>query len=209
MKLKNTLTLSIIIPFADESELTREWCLNDLKGISSEVIIAKDWATGYAMSEGEFVCFLEPDCVFSPGYFRELIGLFDINPSFRKLAMITPVLAVNDWKKQVYGYRLATNGILPISKQSSSEVYLIQLGYIPGAIIRRSALSSLAPTYLADILTQSIKLSIYFWNNGQRVALNPRVVYVTTNEDLNQPLLMEHVIDLAPLMDMWRRELIG
>jgi hypothetical protein len=202
--------LSVILPQARETELTAEWCLKELKGVKHEIIVADTWADGYAESSGEFVSFLEKDCVLSKGYFKELLKVFGDKPSYRKLAMVTPVLGANSWDTKVYGYVLSPTSVIPSRIKSSAETYLIQIGFIPGALIRRSALGFIAPEG-EDPMLESVNLSILFWNHGQRIALNPDVTYVSTDNllDLAYHIEQPESPTLTLTIEMWHRELIG
>jgi hypothetical protein len=175
-----------------------------------EIIVASSWRAGYRQSHGEFVCFLEPDCVLSDFYFEKLLSVFDDKPSYRKLAMVTPTLAVNDWDSKIYGYILSATSVIPSRIKSSSESYLIQIGYVPGAIIRRSAMG-LTPPRNKDNMAESLQFSLWFWDNGQHIALDPDVTYVSTDTSLSLPF---HVDYLRPktvgnVRSLWKREMIG
>jgi hypothetical protein len=202
-------TLSVVIPESKETELTELWCRKELKKINHELIIAHDWRTGYQQANGEYVAFIEKDCVLSEGYFKALLALFD-NKSYRKLAMVSPALGVNHWQTKVYGYRLSPTSVLPSQIKSSTDPYLIQIGYIPGSIIRRSALGNVAPSDV-DVMLESANLSIYFWIHGKRIIIHPDVTYVSTDDLLDLPYPMDSVMtkSLIETMAMWSRELIG
>lgn len=202
-------TISVIIPLSPEAVLTEEWCRDELEGISHEIIIAPDWRTGYLGTKGEFVCFMERDATLSKGYFKELLKVYRENPTFRKLAMVTPTLGVNAWETKIYGYLLTSTSVMPSRIKSSSEGYLIQVGFIPGAIIRRSALGKVAPQD-EDVLTESVNVSVYFWNHGQRVLIHPGVTYVSTYEKLDIPFNVDPPsLELQETMTMWKREMVG
>ena len=202
--------LSVVIPHSQEAVLTEEWCLAELKGIDSEIIVAPTWKDGYSRVNGEFVSFIDHDCVLSPGYFKKLLSVFKDNPTYRKLAMVTPVLGVNSWDIKVFGYILSPTSIFPSRIRSSSDVYLIQIGYIPGAIIRRSALETASPID-GDHIIDSVNQSIRLWNKGQRIAIDPSVTYVSTNAELDLPFNVDRAVDaeLEATIAMWKREMIG
>lgn len=209
MRSKNTLTLSVIIPASQEGELTAELCSKQLEGIKHQIIMANNWKVGLVAAEGEYVCFIEKDAILGPNYFKTLLGVFHERMSFRKLAMVAPALAVNDWKKLVYGYRVSPTSILPSHLKSSTSTYHIQIGYIPGALIRRSALGHLAPAE-KDPMMDSVNLSMYFWNNGQRIALTPDAVYVSTDELLDLPYhIKQDQKAVGKTIEMFKQEMIG
>lgn len=204
------MLLSVILPNSQETELTEEWCRKELKGIDHEIIVDTNWSRGFLRAKGEFISFLEADCVISEGYFKKLLEVFKDKPSYRKLAMVTPVLGANSWTTQIFGYLLSPTSIMPSRIRSSSELYLIQIGFIPGAIIRRTSLVGVLPKN-KDVMMESVNLSVFLWENGQRVALNPEAVYVSADDQLDLPYHVERqlVERLEPIITMWKRELIG
>ncbi len=209
MRSKNTLTLSVIIPSSQEGEWTAELCSQQLEGIKHQIIMANNWKVGLVAAEGEYVCFIEKDAVLGPDYFKTLLGVFHERMSFRKLAMVSPALAVNDWKKLVYGYRISPTSVLPSHIKSSTSTYHIQVGYVPGSLIRRSALGNLAPAD-KDPMADSVNLCLYFWNNGQRIALTPDAVYVSSDDSLDVPFHASHnKTQIGKTIEMFKQELIG
>lgn len=201
--------ISVIIPHSLESELTKEWAIAELTGLDHEIIMDDSWAEGAKKAKGEYVCFLEKDCVLGGDYFSSLLANFTDNPSFRKLAVVAPNLGVNSYKQLVYGYRLTPTSVLPSELSSSRSAHLIQIAYIPGALIRRSALGSLSVGQ-TDPMMDSVNLSIYFWNNGTRILLDPDVLYISTDEALKLPHQFDPIAtNLADLTEMWARELVG
>lgn len=208
MKSANIPLISVIVPPGPEAVLTMDWVRAQLKRSNYE-LINESWSIGAAQAAGEFVCFLENDCVLSEDYFYNLLHSFTDKRAYRKLAMVVPALAVNSWERYVYGYLLGPREITPVARPSSSEPYTVQIGYVPGAIIRRSALGVRFPLPEAGV-RESAKLSAHFWTNGNYVLLDPRVSYVTTNleaaDDLEQDMTLEYV---EPLLELFAREYIG
>jgi hypothetical protein len=202
------MKISVIIPKSREGDLTKEWCLRQLNGIDHEVIVAKSWQDGLKKTTGEFVTFVEKDCVLSPNYFITLLAVFSERPSFRKLAMVAPSLGVNSWKNKVYGYRLKSNIAMPIKQTNSNEPHFSQIVYLPGTLIRRSALGSLVPND-KDVMLDSFNFSLYFWGNGNMVILHPAVTYVSTDEELDLNYHIDEPGDYDAITKMFRREMIG
>lgn len=200
------LRLSVIIPRSPEAVLTKEWCVQQLGGDNYEIIIAKTWQRGLDKAKGEFVTFLEKDCVLGPNYFATLLDAFDERPSFRKLAMVAPTLGINSWTKKVYGYNLYPNKVVPINERPSSEPHRVQIAYLPGAILRHSTINAIAPKR-DDFMLDSVNFSIYFWNNGNMILMHPGVTYISSDEQLDLPYHIDTPLDYPALSKMFRREM--
>lgn len=211
MKSKS-IQISVVIPRSQEGVLTAEWAAKELAGINHEIIVSKTWADGAKKATGDFVCFLEKDCVLGKGYFKQLLEGFEDKPSFRKLAMIAPAIGVNSYENIVYGMRIARTDVYPAYIPSSSSSYLVQIAYIPGSLIRRSSLSSLSPVKSVTML-DSINFSLSLWGSGQRILLNPRSLYVSTNLFLDEPYGFDpnnnSIENRMEVADLFRREEIG
>ena len=198
--------LSVIIPPGPEAILTQEWVELELSGTEHEVII-DSWDSGAKKVKKEFVCFLENDCVFTKNYFLNMLDIFDDKPRFRKLAMVSPVLAVNDWDCLVYGFKLEPDRVMPRAYPSSRSSHLVQIAYLPGSIIRTSSLGSLSPKG-KDTMLDSINFSLYLWNHGQRLILQNSSTYCSTQDDLDMAYPIE-VGNEADLQVMFNQEMIG
>src|SRR3990167_3603627 len=139
------IMLSIIIKNNGEDnvvKLTYENIWREVKDIPDvELLVQNNWDVGGV--KNRFVCLLEADCLVNSGFFSSQLGLFKKNPMFRKLSMLSSAIAVNDWHNKFYGYSLENNytdGIVPVREKKSKVVYPVQIGYVPGAIIRTSML---------------------------------------------------------------------
>lgn len=199
-------SLSVIIPPGPEAILTQEWVEAELTGLDHEVLVDK-WDVGFNKINKEFVCFVENDCVFSENYFINMLDIFDDKPRFRKLAMVSPVLAVNNWDDLVYGFKLEPNRVMPRAYPSSRSSHLVQIAYVPGSIIRASSIGVLAPKGV-DTMLDSINFSLYLWNHGQRLILQNSSIYCSTQDDLDMayPIEISNAPDLQAMFD---QELIG
>ena len=200
--------ISVIIPKSRESDLTKEWCLKQLGGFNHEVIVSPTWRDGLKRAKGEFVTMLEKDCVLGPNYFVTLMRVFRSNSSFRKLAVVAPAVGVESWTKKIYGYKLKSNYAVPLMAPASSDPHFVQIAYLPGAIIRRSALHQMSPGE-KDLMLDSFNFSIYFWNSGNMVLLHPGVTYVSTDEELDMNYQINEPGNWDELTKMFRREMIG
>lgn len=202
--------LTVIIPNTDEPtviRLTYDNLRRELSSIDgSELLIAKSWEAGLQQAKGEFVCIVEPDCLVSSGYFSSNLSLFLKNDHFRKLAMIASCLGVDNWGNRIYNYKLdkVTSGnrklsvsywrIAPERKKKTHILYPAQVGFVPGAIFRRSALAEVAKEIgfkSKDLVELSTKISFHFWASNRRILVNPNTTYVSTDRSLENPPLFK------------------
>lgn len=204
--------ISVIIPKSQEAELTAMWAESQLEDIDHEVIIAKNWGYGLETARGDYVCLLEKDCFLAPEYFAPLLDTFENNPLFRKLAMVAPAVGVNSMTNRIYGYKIAMSDAYPSFASSSISPYLIQTAYIPGALIRKSAVRDLQITE-KDLVLNSLNFCISLWGDGQRILLNPVSLYVSSDSRLDIPFSFytphEGLENAREVLDLFRREQIG
>lgn len=206
--------LSVIIPEGKKAKFTELLCLRELQGLEHEIVHAPSWRKGLYEAKGEFVCFIEPDSDVSENYFEKNLRIFTSQPLYRKLAMVASAVEIKESTHKLYGYLLSLEGtlpsLLPSRIQSSQEPYSIQIAYIPGAIIRRSALEN-ADLIVDDPLVTSVKLSVDFWLNGTRLCLNPNTTYIPNMERaLDVAMHLKNLPkEAATLIPMFRRELVG
>jgi hypothetical protein len=146
-----------------------------------------------------------------------MLGLFKKNFQFRKLAMVSSGVGLNNWGNKIYGYHMEevtygnwkdTKGVAtkqveiqPFREKRSSGLFPVQIGFVPGAIIRRGALQAamneldgkLDPRNLVKLSTE---VSFYLWETGRRVHVSPSTTYVSTDECLDSPVQFK--FDLNP-----------
>lgn len=152
----------------------------ELLGVDYE-LIHDSWANGVAIAEGKFICFLEEGSDFRGGFF--IRGLLDMlaNPNFRKLAMVSP--AVEDFAGRGVLYQLDLAGSRAWDEMRSINPYPVQVGYLPGAIIRSSSLKEMDFKSILKNETQpadvSAEVCIALWESGQMVHVDPRMTYMT------------------------------
>lgn len=213
--------LSVIILEGDEPnviKLTYENLFKEIKSIpEAELIVAKDWFDAMDVAHNKLVCFVESDCLVSSGYFASQIGLFNKSSHMRKLAMMSSAVGVNNWANRVYGYKLGDNyvdGIIPVKEKVSTGIHPVQMGFLPGSIVRPNMLKKALETLNIsnhkgmDLVHLSCAISLEFWKqgDGNRVHINPNTTYVTTEDYVGDIL----PIDLEPgkLVNMFKQESI-
>lgn len=197
--------LTVVIPRTDETKvvhLTQENCQRELRTLpGSEILIEDSWWEGARKARNKFICMVEPDCVMSSGYFASMVGLFRKNESYHKLAMMSAAVGLNNFADRVFSYELGQVDfgsnelklhewhILPSREKRSTSPYPVQVGFLPGAIVRRSslmtALDDVKPS--RDVVEFSTRLSFYFWDTNRRVSVNPNATYVSTDGNLDGP----------------------
>ncbi len=207
--------------------LTYDNLWRELKDIpEAELMVAKSWFDALGSIKTKYVCFVEPDCLVSSGYFSSQLGLFKKSPYFAKLAMLSAATGVNDWENKFYGYTIGDNyvdGIVPVKHKKSTNPYPVQVGFVPGAIIRAEMLEDILrakdakSSWEDDLVFMSTTLSLGFWRRGtgkgktagspgNRTHINPNATYVTTETYVNFIGRFEH--DGAEVYDMFKKESI-
>lgn len=208
--------LSIILNDNEEEKVvdyTEELLEEQTSKMDVEIIRASSWRMGLEMSGGDFLCYLEPDCLLSDDYLMVGMNAMFTNDKYRKLAMISPVLCARYWNREIHGYKNEMGEIVPCIPEDR-KTYLpdfkrdftpIQIGYFPGSIIRRSAANRLH--FNSDTpLKSSVENSIALWEEGNRILLNPHIKYVSNRDDLEEPLEYGLISDEA--MEIFSREAI-
>lgn len=178
-------------------KLTYENIYKEIKDIAgAELLVADHWGDAMGSSKNRYICYLEADCLVSSGYFTSQMGLFKKNPKFRKLSMMSSATGVNNWANKFYGYSVGSSfsdGVIPVTDKKSSRPYMVQIGFIPGAIIRKNMLiKALGKIDYSNSLEDSLvrfstSLSFEFWRmgDGNPVFVNPNSTYVTTDDTAN------------------------
>lgn len=198
---------------------TYELLWRELKDIpGAELVVSDDWFAPVQTTKNKYICFVEADCLVNSGYFVSQMALFQKNPYFRKLAMLSSCVGVKHWVNCFYGYSLGVDfvdGIKPNRTKKSSQVYPVQVGYVPGAIVRvsmlKEALTTMKPIENSDrdLVLLSTQISLAFWKqgDGNRIHLNPNTTYVTTEDYVNDICSVD--IDIEDLLTMFTKEAIS
>jgi hypothetical protein len=201
-------------------QMTFENLWRELKDIpDSDLLIEENWFDGLKRNKNKYVCFVEPDCLVNSGYFLSQVSLLQKDPYFRKLAMLSGVTGVTNWANRFFGYRLDTlnnNRVTPNHVKVSNAVYPVQIGYVPGSIIRVAMLKKLLEVGTVpgvanigtDLTKLSMVMSLGFWRqgDGNRVHINPNATYVTTEKYVNE--LCDAPDDVADLLKKFESESI-
>lgn len=201
------------------TQFTYENLWRELKDIpGAQLLIEKDWfGPVYKPSINKYICFVEADCLVSSGYFHSQVGLLKKDAYFRKLAMLSSTTGVNNWANRFYGYCIDKRNpqrVVPIREKRTSSVDSVQIGYVPGSIIRVSMLKQVLPKIQSanaekiDLVLFSTEVSLAFWRtgDGNRVHINPNATYVTTEDYVND--LGQFEVDAADLLTKFERESI-
>lgn len=196
--------LSVILVRSEEPtvvQLTQENLQKELKALNgAELLVTDSWEEGIKKAKNNFICLVEPDCLVSSGYFASNVGLFLKNNQFRKLSMISSAVGLNNWANRIYGYELQRKWggtdikvgdmrIQPARNKKSTNLFSIQAGFVPGAIIRKSAADNILNHFkrlpMRDLVKLSTDVSFFLWGSGRRIQVNPNSTYISTRKDLD------------------------
>lgn len=214
-------------------KLTYENLWRELKDIpGAEIIVSKNWFDDLDQVKNKFVCFMEADCLVSSGYFDSLLALLLKNSHDRHVAVMASAIAVNIWANRFFGYDIHSihvDGLIPIRERKSSSPYAVEVAYLPGALIRMSALKKLvkdhkkASIWEENLVHLSANISLNIWGRnmagseehvrrpmmGSMVYLNPNTTYVTTEDYVNDIAKFKpEVENLEQLTKIFRQQSI-
>lgn len=177
----------------------------ELEGIEYE-IIKRTWAKGLPKAKGSFVCLLETDCAVEKGSIRDNLAVFMKNPSYRKLAMVSPTVDFPDMEEPlIFSWN---NGLKGYHASQLRSIRDCRIGYVPGAIIRRTSLlkSNLSRIENAQMLTTDVCFD--FWSRGLRVSVNPETIYCVPEKSKYRNYRGKFVPN-QKVIDIWEHELIS
>lgn len=157
-------------------------------------------------AQTEFISFVPTGQHFTEDYFSQLLSVFSDRPLFRKLSMVSPSVQI-EGESPVFGWLLSPTSIIPSRIKSSIEPYAVQIGYVPGAIIKKTALERLQPVFKVADLHNSINLSLDLWDAGLRCYINPKV---SINGERHHGLAINYHPEVREeIQKIWKRELVG
>lgn len=191
-------------------QMTQENIIKDLRMVNgSEMLLEDTWVEGLRKVRTPYVCLLEADCILSANYIASNVGLMKKTTKspkgggYNKLAMIASCVGVSDYANRIYSYKLEmgpwrTGGaaqvksweIKPSRDKRNMSLYHVQVGFVPGAIIRMSAIDKDIENILWDkknLVEMSTAISFHFWNTGRRIQVNPNTTYVSSVDYLEEP----------------------
>lgn len=234
--------ISVIIKRTDEPkviQMTQSDLVRQLGAINgAEIILEDTWTEGLKKVRTPYVSLVEPDCVFSAGYYASNVGLIVKahekaqgkaghsmgSGGFQKLAMITSCLGVRDFGNRIYSYELdkVKEGeindvklkgwhIVPTRTKLNMKLYSVQVGFVPGAVIRMSAIKDIIEDELwdgVDLVQLSTALSFYLWDTGRRIQVNPNTTYVSSDKNLEKPPLFDTKVP-ARVANIFHQQGIG
>lgn len=170
------MTLSVIMPKLQKAQWAR--IDEELKDIDYELVIDTDLSQAIKRSKGSFLTIIEEDSAFTKDSIRKSVEIFVEKPSYRKLAMVSPVIDFEDMEMTTtFTYGDHDGELLGIIPPSSTEPHAVRIGYMMGAIIRTSSIKKAKLNYSKNALYLSAQLSASLWARGLRVELNPSSTY--------------------------------
>lgn len=182
---------------------------SELVGVEHEFIVVKQWDHGLEKATGKFVCFMEHNADFRGGMF--IRGLLDIliKPGYSKLAMISPAVEELETGRMIFSYSIDPSGqtLETHTEPKSLEPYMARVGYIPGAIIRKSALEGWwgqMRSARAWPLQLSADFSTHLWNHGLRLHVDPKMVYQI--DRVNDARRIGQMVPNEKALEVWKRE---
>lgn len=201
------MLLSVITP--DNQPGMQRMLKKELEGIDAEVLV-KEWGEGLLEATGDYTCLLEKDSAIQQGTILDNLQIFLDKPAYRKLAMVSPMVDIPQAKNNIsFTY---DEGLSAIIKQTSDEYHATRVGYVPGAIIRTSSLRKAIVSLDHHPTLLSCMLSLFFWESGLRIALNPKSLYYVPENASYAYLSGGILLPLMPsskVVQTWEHEMIS
>jgi hypothetical protein len=164
---------------------------------------------------------VEADCTLSGQYFLNNFNLLKksefTNPAskgsrrglaeggYKKLAILSSALGIKNFANRIYNFHLEetqdidVNGVTgksyhvqPQREKLDIYLYAVQIGFIPGAIMRMASIEDVIDKLHwdeSDLIKLSTEVCFHLWDTNRRVALNPSTTYVTNQEGYETPPL--------------------
>lgn len=199
--------VTVIVKRTDEPnviQLTQELIMKELSQLNgSEMLLEDSWSEGLRKVRTPYVCLVEPDCTPGEGFIASSLKQLHKNSKgklgrgaggggYTKLAMLTPTLGVKIFSDCIYGYELRVAdgkvGVVPSRKRKSKVPFHVQVGFVPGALIRYGSIKEILNLFDWDgnPVQLSVELSLHLWDTNRRIQLNPAVEYVSNSSGLDK-----------------------
>lgn len=176
----------------------------ELEGIEHE-IIRNVWSRGLKKATGSFVCLLETNSAIEPGALRANLSVFTENPYYRKLAMVSPAVDFVDAPERlIFSWNDGLKGYHASQLKSMRDC---RIGYVPGAIIRRSSLLGSSFDHILNPRTFTRDVCFNFWSRGLRVSVNPETTYAAPEKTSYKNYKDTYEPD-EKVIQLWDHELI-
>lgn len=228
--------LTVVIKRSDEPtviQMTQENVMRELSSVhGSEMLLEDTWLQGIRRVRTPYFCLLEPDCTLSAAYVASNIGITkklqrgsDAGGGYNKMAMLSSCIGFKRFDDRIYNYELSKvldhitedcelkiTGLVPSREKRGSEPYLVQVGFVPGAIIRFSAVKDgIDKIYWDDNnpVRLSAEVSLHFWNSNRRILMNPNTTYVSLNKQIPLDYKGKIEANLYPAVNIFQKERIG
>lgn len=155
----------------------------------------------------DYISFVPANSSLDDDYFFKLVQVYIDRPAYRKISMVSPVVSMP--KVDIYSWNITKNGYESTGLGRSRSPYAVQISYLPGAVIKKTALQKLNPTFTGDDMQDSINLSVALWNSGLRCFVDPDSAIEIDDNTLDDPFAYVHNEDeLKDLREMFQREYI-
>lgn len=176
----------------------------ELEGIHHEIIYLT-WEKGLEKAKGNFVCLLETNSAVERGSIVENLKVFTDNPSYRKLAMVSPTVDYPDMEQPlIFSWN---DGLKAYHAGQLKSMRDCRMGYVPGAVIRRTSLLKSDLSHILDPHRLTTDVSFDFWNRGLRVQVNPDTVYYVPLKRKTKKYKDKFTPNQS-VIDIWEHEVI-
>lgn len=197
------MLLSIICPRVSKG--IQRMLERELEGIDYE-IIRNTWVKGIPKARGNFVCLLETDSAVEPGTIKDNLAVFTDNPSYRKLAMVSPTVDfVGMPERLIFSWN---NGLKGYHASQLKSMRDCRVGYVPGSVIRRTSLLKSNLDHLLNPNRLTTDMAFDFWSRGLRISVNPETTYCAP-ENVKYKNYKDKFVPDQKVIELWEHELIS
>lgn len=188
--------------------------IKDIPG--AELIVTRNWVDEIQLIDNKYTCIIESDCLVSSGYFNSLLGYIKKNAmELNKMGVFSSATAVKNWAVRFYGFNIGNDTLDKVipnktKKATTRPFYTVQIGYIPGAILRTKFLKQVIDvvrpleSWKKDTVFLSAQLSLGFWGKDWMVYIAPGPTYCTTEDYVNDIASFE--LEDITLLEKFHRE---